>query len=184
MKFTEIYNEKFPNREIWISILVYCPYRAYLKNVMPRKQKKSVYMLSGMFLHQALQEEFSEIYEIEKRVEFDLGDGWKLAGKVDFYDPIENRVIEIKTVVNWKIKDEWIEQANLYAYLLNCPKFEIWVVLVPTGEINSKEFSMDRKKAEELVELAKKVVKGEKICKREYCKWCEYNDVCSATLAP
>jgi len=179
MKFSEIYNEKFPNREIWISILVQCPYRAYLKNILPRKTEKNVHALAGLFLHKALQNELAEFYETEKKVEFELCDGWKLVGKVDLYDAMEKCVIEIKTVTQQKIKEEWIEQANLYAYLLNCQKFEIWIVLVQNGEIEIKEFSVDKEKAEELIEIAKRVIKGEKIRKATNCDYCEYAVACA-----
>ncbi len=49
--------------------------------------------------------------------------------------------------------------------MLNCSKFEIWIVLVPTGEIDIMEFFVDKKKAEELIEIARRVAKGEKVRK-------------------
>lgn len=177
VRFQDLYKFKPPNKEIWVSVLVYCPYKAYLLNTIPRREPKNAFSLAGIFVHQLLQNDFED-YDSEVRVELPLEDGWKLIGRVDLFDQFSNRVIEIKTGEDPKLKEEWIKQTNLYAYLLNCDAFEIWLVNIRNGEIEMREFETDIEEAKKLIDMANRVIKGEQIRRDGGCYKCIYEDVC------
>jgi len=154
---------------------------------VPRVRTVSESALAGILIHRIIQEDLKKKgYEIEKRVEYDLGDGWKLVGKIDAVN--SDHVIEIKTTkdLNKGIQPHWLSQANLYAYLAGLDKYVILVINKLTGEYVENEYSTDKNKAEEdliRAEMLKECIINKKIPegRKDWCKkYCEFAVLCDA----
>lgn len=81
----------------------------------------------GSAVHKAVEQslQYNENYLVEFRMEFDEevdGKTVKVAGTCDMYDKVNKRLIDHKTTTTFiygsELKPEWIEQLNVYAYLL------------------------------------------------------------------
>jgi hypothetical protein len=173
-------------KELWISGLVFCPRMEYFGYYfMPQVRTINEAALAGIFIHRLIQEKLKEDgYEIEKRIEYDLGDGWKLIGKIDAVN--SDHVIEIKTTrdLSKDLQPHWISQANLYAYLVDLDRYILLVVNKLTGEYVEHEFSTDEDKAKEdllRAEMLKECIirKRPPEGRKDWCKkFCDYAVFC------
>jgi len=177
-------------KELWISNLTFCPRREYFSYHLPTVRKFTDTALAGILLHRLIQEQLcKEGYIIEERIEYDIGNGWKIVGRVDALKL--DHLVEIKTTLDYskELQDHWISQANLYAYILNLSKFIIIVVERPTGYYQRFEFETNKEKAEELIDLAKTV--RDCIVNRvlpkgriDWClKFCEFSIFCKEMMS-
>ena len=149
-----LYSErKRKPKELWISNIVFCQRFEFLNYVFGSSSKITDSTLAGIYLHTLIQSYLEKNgYEIEKRVEIDIGDEWKLIGRAD---AVKDVVIEIKTTNNYHdVKDYWIAQANIYAYILNRPKFEILVIDKNTGCYSTYRFKTDNNLAKKTIAAA------------------------------
>jgi len=171
-------------KELWVSNLAPCPRYEFFHYKFRLAPKMSDAILSGIFLHRLVQEKLKEEgYEVEKRVEYDLGDGWKLVGRVD---AVKDVVVEIKTTNDYTkdIPEHWVLQANFYAWVLGTDKYIILIIDKPTGHYQEVKFDVDEGKAMELVERGKVVKEGivSKSIPDGRCDWClkycEFSVIC------
>ena len=184
----ELYTLERKPKEIWISQLVFCPRLEYLSYFfMPRVRTVTEATLAGILIHRMIQDDLkNKGYEIEKRIEYDLGEGWKLVGKVDALN--SDHVIEIKTTkdLTKDVQSHWISQANLYTYIVGLDTYVILIVNKLTGEYVEREFKVDKDRAEEDIaraEMLKECIINKKIPegRKDWCKkYCEFAIICDA----
>lgn len=77
-----------------------------------------LFMLIGKTAH-AILEKYSQAVLVEKRIETTYK-GWLISGEIDEYD-VNGTLRDWKTTSAWSVskdKDEWIQQVNVYAWLL------------------------------------------------------------------
>lgn len=178
-------NSPHKPKEIWISDVVYCLRRAFFSYLLPLQKQFNDAQLAGIFIHRLIQDQLSkEGFEIEKRVEYDLGEGWKLVGRIDAW--CDDTVIEIKTVKGQiqEIPPYWIDQANVYAYLSETPKLKLIVVDKTTGHFEEYIYDVDEDRAIDVIKKAEHV----KDCiinrtlpdgRMDWCKkYCGYSVIC------
>ena len=88
----------------------------------------------GSAVHNAIERavEGNPDYLIEHRMEFDEevnGKLTKIAGTCDMYDKVNKRLVDHKTTTTFMytsgVKPEWVEQLNVYAYLLRRQGYEV-----------------------------------------------------------
>ena len=179
-----LYSErKRKPRELWISNIVFCQRFEFLNYIFGSSSKITDSTLAGAYLHTLIQSYLEKNgYEIEKKVEIDIGDEWKLVGRAD---AVKDVVIEIKTTNNYHdVKDYWIAQANIYAYILNRPKFEIFVIDKNTGCYSTYRFRTNDHLAKKTIAAAINV----KNCimenkpptgRKDLCiNYCEFGSLC------
>jgi CRISPR/Cas system-associated exonuclease Cas4 (RecB family) len=151
-------------------------------------------MIVGVAVHGELLEVVADILasspdagfdyiDVEKKVEKLLevnGKSVWLVGRIDLY--IADKQKNIKTFVEFKtsewIFEEHIEQANIYAVMLDVPKF--YICYMPKSDsIKCREF--ERMWTEqEVVQRIKQLLSDTEPPKREnyWCNYCEFKNMC------
>jgi len=173
---------------VYVTELTGCLRRSWYRRKLGYRVTKE--MLAGRAVHAELLERVVEdlpvaYAEAEKKVEYVISVGdvdiW-LVGRVDLFiaDGDMRTFVEFKTS-DW-IFDEHIEQANIYAAMLNIDKFYI-CYMPKSDEVKCKEFT--RTWAElNVVERVKRFVealtKDEPPQKEEdaWCYYCEFRNMC------
>jgi CRISPR/Cas system-associated exonuclease Cas4 (RecB family) len=139
---------------------------------------------SDVLLRAALLFEGSyDVVTVEKKVEklFDVnGSGVWLAGRLDLY--IADREKDIRTFVEFKtsewIFEEYVEQGNIYAVMLDIDKF--YICYMPKSDsIKCKEFERTWTE-KEVVERIQQLLSNSEPPRREgyWCSYCEFRNMC------
>jgi CRISPR-associated exonuclease Cas4 len=173
---------------VYVTELTGCMRRSWYKRKYGYRVTKD--MLAGRAVHAELLERVAGELpvahaEAEKKVEYTVSVGdvdvW-LAGRVDLFiaDGDLRTFVEFKTS-DW-IFDEHVEQANIYAAVLNIDKFYI-CYMPKSDEVKCKEFSRTwtEKDVEERVrKFIESLTKDEPPPKEEdvWCYYCEFRNVC------
>jgi len=166
---------------VWVTELSGCLRRSWYRRKLGYRLTKD--MLAGRVIHAELLERVVEelpvaYAEAEKKVEYVVSVGdvdiW-LVGRVDLYiaEGDLRTFVEFKTS-DW-IFDEHIEQANIYAVMLNIDKFYI-CYMPKSDEVKCKEFSRTwtEQDVEERVKRFVESLTGKEPPQKEENTWCFY----------
>ncbi|MCI4436747.1 MAG: CRISPR-associated protein Cas4 [Ignisphaera sp.] len=174
--------------EVYVTELVGCVRRSWYKRRYGYRASRE--MIIGTAIHldvlSKVVEQLSSMFDIveaekkiEKLVSVDGNDVW-LVGRVDLY--IADRQKNVKTFVEFKtsewIFEEHIEQANIYAYMLNTDKFYI-CYMPKSDQIKCKEFERTWTE-QEVIQRIKQLLSDSEPPKREnyWCNYCEFKNLC------
>jgi CRISPR-associated protein Cas4 len=166
---------------VWVTELSGCLRRSWYRRKLGYRLTKD--MLAGRAIHVELLERVAEELpvahsEAEKRVEYVVSIGdvdiW-LVGRVDLFiaDGDLRTFVEFKTS-DW-IFDEHIEQANIYAVMLNIDKF--YICYMPrSSEVKCREFTRTwaEQDIEERVRKFVESLTGKEPPQKEENMWCYY----------
>jgi CRISPR-associated protein Cas4 len=192
--FNRALDRKPENRRdtVYVTELVGCIRRSWYRRRYGYRMNKD--MIAGTAIHSELLDRVADILanspdagfdyiDVEKKVEKLLevnGKSVWLVGRVDLY--IADKQKNIKTFVEFKtsewIFEEHIEQANIYAVMLNTDKFYI-CYMPKSDQVKCREF--ERMWTEqEVVQRIKQLLSDTEPLKREgyWCNYCEFKNMC------
>lgn len=187
-KLSEVYDSNLDSiagkNILWISDLVVCSIKAYLRSRYPKFEKPNAFSLAGQYIHKIIQTEMlnsDSNWKAEVPVEKEIKDGWKIKGKADL---VKDVVVEIKTYNasrNPELEkiDRWIIQTNFYAKTLGIDKFEIWIVKIDSGRIRKIPYFTNDKLYENTIKIAEDCLNGMfniLPLNRSSCRNCVYKD--------
>jgi len=173
---------------VYVTELTGCLRRSWYRRKLGYRMTKD--MIAGTAVHAELLERVVEelpvaYAESEKKVEYVVSTGdvdiW-LVGRVDLFiaDGDMRTFVEFKTS-DW-IFDEHIEQANIYAVMLNVDKF--YICYMPKSDIvKCKEFTRtwtEQNVVERVRRFVEALTKNEPPQKEEdaWCYYCEFKAMC------
>jgi CRISPR-associated protein Cas4 len=178
--------------EVYVTELVGCVRRSWYKRRYGYRMNKN--MIVGVAVHKELLEVVADILadspdagfdyvDVEKKVEklisIDGNDVW-LVGRVDLY--IADKKKGIKTFVEFKtsewVFEEHIEQANIYAVMLDVNRFYI-CYMPKSDQVKCKEFERTWTESN-VVERVKMLLSSSEPPRREnyWCNHCEFKNLC------
>jgi CRISPR-associated protein Cas4 len=173
---------------VYVTELTGCMRRSWYRRKLGYRMTKD--MIAGTAVHAELLERVVEDLpvayaesekDVEKLISIGDGDVW-LVGRVDLFiaDGDVRTFVEFKTS-DW-IFDEHIEQANIYAVMLNIDKF--YICYMPKSDsIKCKEFSRtwtEQNVVERVRKFIESLTRSEPPQKEEntWCFYCEFKAMC------
>jgi len=192
--FNKALDRKPENRQdtVYVTELVGCVRRSWYRRRYGYRMNKD--MIAGTAVHSELLDRVADILadspeidfdyvEIEKKIEklfeVDGREVW-LVGRLDLF--IVDMEKKFKTFIEFKtsewIFEEHIEQANIYAVMLNTDKF--YICFMPkSDQIKCKEFTRTWTE-NDVVERIKMLLSCDEPPRREghWCNYCEFKALC------
>ena len=173
---------------VYVTELIGCVRRSWYKRRYGYRATRD--MIAGIAVHSdvllraaLLFEGSYDVVTVEKKVEklFDVnGSGVWLAGRLDLY--IADREKDIRTFIEFKtsewIFEEYVEQGNIYAVMLDMDKF--YICYMPKSDtVKCKEFERTWTE-KEVVERIQQLLSESEPPRREgyWCNYCEFRNMC------
>lgn len=170
--------------KIYITDLAYCPRKAFFSYFYKPKRYYS-YSYENKIHKIILNKLEQDGYDIEVPVSLRVGE-FKLVGRVDAV--ADDHIVEVKTVkeFDFKVKDYWLAQVNMYMHILNLSKAKLIIVERSTGNVFSTNINYNQEKALCLLDVAYQVVDAIKSKnfknlpkQTENCAHCSFNIICN-----